>query len=297
MDSKKNCMFCGTLIPPPRSAGSRSEIACDVCGKYQVSEELLDDGPNIGDEGYLVSAWLWWSALDNKGVTQFFTQERAKQIARDAPRYRPREKMDQLLTAIGRITKRPGPSRELKGPKIMPMAWAVDEAEAGSYLVWLVTEELIHSGKSNYWLTLKGWERFEALQTSGQFNSRRAFVAMWFADEMDTVWEHGLKPGIEDAGFDPYRVKGVAHGERIDAHIIAELRTCRFVVADVTGERTAVYYEAGFAEGLGKPIIWTCDIKKKDHMSFDTRQFAHILWSDGANLREQLSAWIKARII
>jgi hypothetical protein len=32
---------------------------------------------------------------------------------------------------------------------------------------------------------------------------------------MDTIWNDGIKPGIEDAGFKPYRVKGVVQVARI----------------------------------------------------------------------------------
>lgn len=33
------------------------------------------------------------------------------------------------------------------------------------------------------------------------------------------------------------------------------------MVADLTGYRDGVYYEAGFAEGLGLPVIYTCHKK------------------------------------
>ncbi len=32
----------------------------------------------------------------------------------------------------------------------------------------------------------------------------------------------------------------------------------RFMIADFTGHRGGVYFEAGFAHGLGIPVIWTC---------------------------------------
>jgi nucleoside 2-deoxyribosyltransferase len=67
-------------------------------------------------------------------------------------------------------------------------------------------------------------------------------------------------------------------------------------VADFTGHRGGVYYEAGFALGLGRPVIWTCH---KDHLTqahFDTRQYNHIEWSDSRELRERLRNRILATI-
>jgi hypothetical protein len=48
------------------------------------------------------------------------------------------------------------------------------------------------------------------------------------------------------------------------------------MVADFTGHRGGVYFEAGDGLGLGIPAIWTCryDELKKSH--FDMRQFNYI---------------------
>jgi len=64
----------------------------------------------------------------------------------------------------------------------------------------------------------------------------------------------------------------------------------------VTGARPAVYYEAGFADGIRKPLIWTCRKGNSADMSFDTRQYLHILWDDPLDLRRQLVPVIQARM-
>jgi nucleoside 2-deoxyribosyltransferase len=77
-------------------------------------------------------------------------------------------------------------------------------------------------------------------------------------------------------------------GDDIDARIVAKLKQCRFVVADVTGARTGVYFEAGFALGFGRPVIWTCRRDDAKDMHFDTRQYNHILWRTPEELSEEL---------
>ena len=88
--------------------------------------------------------------------------------------------------------------------------------------------------------------------------------------------------------------------DKIDDEIIAEIRRSRFLVADFThgdkGARGGVYYEAGFAYGLGKPVIYTCRADMVDYLHFDTRQYAHILWETPEELREGLKNKIVARI-
>ena len=108
---------------------------------------------------------------------------------------------------------------------------------------------------------------------------------MWFDNSMDGVWEHAIKPGIEDAGYEPVRIDRKEHVNKIDDEIIGELRRARFVVADFThgeaGPRGGVYYEAGFAHGRNIPVIFSCrkDAIRKVH--FDTRQYNHIVWEAG----------------
>ena len=92
------------------------------------------------------------------------------------------------------------------------------------------------------------------------------------------------------------RIDRKEHSNKIDDEIIAEIRRSRFVVADFTCEREkvrgGVYYEAGFALGLGLPVIWTCRKDCLDYLHFDTRQYNHIVWETP----EELYARLKARI-
>lgn len=130
-------------------------------------------------------------------------------------------------------------------------------------------------------------------------DSSQCFVAMWFDDSMNDVYEKGFRTAIAAAGYTPLRIdrKPDLIG-KIDDEIIAEIRRSRFVVADFThgdgGARGGVYYEAGFAQGLGLPVIFTCRKDMIDETHFDTRQFNHILWENPEDLREQLTNRILA---
>ena len=85
----------------------------------------------------------------------------------------------------------------------------------------------------------------------------QAFVAMWFDDSMDEVYEKGILPAIEKCGFKAKKIALDLAVDKIDDAIIAEIRRSRFLVADFThgvkGARGGVYYEAGFAHGIGIP--------------------------------------------
>ena len=135
---------------------------------------------------------------------------------------------------------------------------------------------------------------------------------MWFSDEMQDAYDSGFSTAISQAGYLPLRIDVKEHNNKIDDEIVLEIRRSRFVVADFTcpvfpvvGEpepkrkaevRGGVYFEAGLAQGLGIDVIWTVRADRLDYVHFDTRQYAHIVWSDPADLQNMLYKRIGATI-
>ena len=130
--------------------------------------------------------------------------------------------------------------------------------------------------------------------------SDQAFVAMWFDDFVEKAYEEGIKAAIKQAGYKSVRIDRKDHNNKIDDEIIAEIRRSRFVVADFTegktGSRGGVYYEAGFAHGMNKPVIFTCRESAKKKVHFDTRQYNHIFWETPEELCGLLFQRISATI-
>ena len=63
--------------------------------------------------------------------------------------------------------------------------------------------------------------------------------------------------------------------------IEAEIRRCRFLIADLSDDNAGAYWEAGFAEGLGKPVIYVCrakegGVEKRTH--FDANHRHTVRW-------------------
>ena len=147
-------------------------------------------------------------------------------------------------------------------------------------------------------ITVSGHNRIGEQRTS--VDSSQGFTAMWFDDSMAEVFEQGIKPAIEAAGYEPLRIDQKEHINKIDDEIIAEIQRSRFLVADFThgedGARGGVYYEAGFAHGLGIPVIFTCRKDAVETLHFDTSHYSHIFWTTPEELREKLKNRILAVI-
>jgi hypothetical protein len=157
------------------------------------------------------------------------------------------------------------------------------------------------SDRSSIDLTLEGWRRVLEIQKNGPANNKRAFMAMPFGDSwLDEIYRARIVAAVSDTGFD---LKGVDEEPRaglIDSRIRVDIRNSRFLLAELTGNNNGVYWEAGFADGLGKPVIYLCeqdpDGKLKTH--FDTNHHQTVGWrgDDLDKAMEELKAVIRATL-
>ena len=152
---------------------------------------------------------------------------------------------------------------------------------------------------ARYTVTVDGYSRIADQATNT--DSSQAFVAMWFGDEMDDAYEQGIRERYRNSRIYTDEDRPVNQNvNKIDDEIIAEIRRSRFLVADFThgedGARGGVYYEAGFAYGLGLDVIYSCRKDMVDQLHFDTRQYYHIVWEAPEELRDGLAHRIEALI-
>lgn len=139
-------------------------------------------------------------------------------------------------------------------------------------------------------VSVEGYSRLARLR-SGR-DSDQVFVAMWFSPKMEQVYAEAIEPAIRDARYNPQRVGQGQTTDRIDDEAEAKIRASRLVVADLThdpakGVRGSVYYEAGFARALGKPIIYTAEKGSDVHFNLD--HLLRIEWADTEDLRTRLT--------
>jgi hypothetical protein len=132
-----------------------------------------------------------------------------------------------------------------------------------------------------------------AIERASPSLSGQAFVAMWFARRLYAAYSKGIKPAIVAAGYKPMIIRMKEHANKIDDEIITEIRNSTFVVADFTGQRGGVYFEAGIAMGLGVPVIWTCHKDEIENLHFDIRQYNCVVWTTPDDLMKRLQRRIR----
>jgi hypothetical protein len=133
-------------------------------------------------------------------------------------------------------------------------------------------------------ITAEGWARVEALQ-NGLPDSTLVFLALSNHYGLDGDPD-GQGPQLRDAiaaalpaPLSAYRVENDHSAVDITDEIVANIRRARFVVADLTCARPNVYFEAGLAMGLGKPVVFTRRAGETAH--FDVAAYKIIEWAPG----------------
>ena len=135
--------------------------------------------------------------------------------------------------------------------------------------------------------------------TASETDSKCAFVAMWFYSTMKDFYEKGIKPAVEEAGYTAVRIDLKEFNNKICDELIAEIKRSKFLIADFSGLRSGVFFEAGFAKGLGREVIFTVRKEDVDQLKehFDTRQYNHIVYDSPEDLRKKLYNRIGATIV
>lgn len=310
-------------------SGTLHNVVCSRCGNFQISDIAIEEG-NWNRLNTLTIANISGYIRDNQGLkitsrdTEFLkalvspsVAEKARKLLRWLAKIHPVPGAD-IGLSIQHLDDQVGYFLELEGDgfpsdnnansnalRMFPLlsyAWAESQCELEFLLSdYLSSRGFLIMGKrgineENIYVSLfriapAGWELLESVNVT---DSNIGFVAMWFDPTMDNIWENGFYPSIKSAGYSASRIDKKEHNNKIDDEIIAAIRGSRFVVADFTGGRGGVYYEAGFAAGLDKPVIWTVREDWLDKLHFDTRQYNHITWQ--ANDLDAFTKALKNRI-
>lgn len=322
------CVLCDTPRdtsgPSASLTGDEREITCRRCGRYTATRQLWAQIDDFSEEDRLaVSALVREHADRGEPFPQVLATATLESIAHAATS--PRSVGDRISHFLAHVAERERFFGKRTKPE-SPVVWAaraylLDDQSLKRLSSALQTAGLIEadystqSGAVNFSLTIAGWEYLERHKKG--LRSTQVFAAMWNDAVLNPLFDLGILPACEDAGLKAVRVNNPPITGKIDDHIVAEIRRSRLLVVDVTGERPNAYFEAGFAMGLGIPVIWTCneswttrlpkfveaqgtqdptivDAKWPDRMHFDTRQYPHILWKDPQELRKALYDRISA---
>jgi hypothetical protein len=293
-----------------------TEVNCPACGIFVVTEHDFVNltSPRLRDQWtpFRLSALLrerttqplprFWlqDGMDPYGPLQRtdLTPISLTELVRQWPST-VMHRIERSLCNFARLSETAG--QAIKVYPREPSLLFSDNAEEATYLIKaLIAYGLLEvgtqtgtTGIASVVVTPRGWAQFEELTRGATAPGNPVFVAMWFGGtdakpDMDAAFLEAIQPAIVRAGYRVTRVDLAEHNDFIMDKVLGDIRRSPFVVADFTGNRNGVYFEAGFARGLGIPVIHTCRAAHLEEAHFDTKQLNHILWDDPEELRKKL---------
>jgi len=280
-----------------------AQLACLTCGTHRFATSSLEQVDVVaGDDSararlahgvakYRDDEFISWETMEDLVTTELPSAL---------------ERIDNLVLHFGAKVE-PGHAIDLDPSHLVAQigcngiaaaTWVIKQATSLGYVT-------LDGNRGLGYLAAAGWKYFNELKRRGT-GSTHAFMAMEYSDlELEAVFAQHLVPAVAATGFtlrkanDPHQPAG-----SIDDTMRADIRTSRFIVCDLTHGNRGAYWEAGFAEGIGRPVIYVCKAeiltndKHPAHPHFDTRQQLIVPWdlADMAPAVKKLKAAIRATL-
>lgn len=286
--SDEKCLLCFSTIPQPGVDGDTYDIDCPCCGPFSLTD-TADRALGSDNDPCRRRLAYWVNNQNTLGLSPRIDSA----IAEAALNLKSPSADQRAQLYLGAVVR--AMDGQLHGD--------FDQAEARFQIAsWSSPQDTV--ALARYWIGKKALVQptfapgriYAGVETRIAYDeltgvkatSTQAFVAMSFSEELRPAYDLGIAPAVFNAGYTPLRVDRKEHDGKIDDLIIAEIRRSGFTIADLTGHRAGVYYEAGFAHGLGQRVIFTCHADALNETHFDIRQYNMLLWREPNDLKRLL---------
>ena len=308
-----SCPICGFEAEKLHAADGFDGLAikCPHCGSFSLSGSLESMLPTRKASDPLAAAKLSHGLRNTQkeNAPTLLTTEKCDAILK-MPLPKPREQADLMIRWFAESHQELGKAVNLNYKNhgaIIGSQSAISFAFTMNYMIqsgflYGKPAEFMNISHNQYqlFLTVTGWDYYDQMRTRKEFY-RKAFIAMKFNDKrLEKTLEEVFKPAAKKAGFDLFKSIEQLGAGLIDNQIRAQIQASDFVIADLSHDNLGAYWEAGYAEGLGKPVIYTCQKSKfeKSKTHFDTNHHLTIVWDDEnpAQCEKELIATIRVTL-
>lgn len=303
------CSYAFAVSGPDASGRDAILVDCARCGKFGLTGTLVACLPTMLGQRDAVPKLSHVIRKAHEAGHQLVLDSYTAEAILQNPLPRPREQADLLVQWLAANSPGPGEPVEMSYDIHGAIVGAKSHTGFSMLIGHLLANGLIVGPHQNFLsgesmahvaLTFAGWDYYETLRF-GETNYHKAFMAMKFGDHtLNSLLHDVFKPAVKRAGFDLFKLDDRPKAGLIDDRMRVEIRASDFVIADLTHDNLGAYWEAGYAEGLGKPVIYTCERSKfeatKTH--FDTNHHLTIIWDTEApeNAGLQLTETIRATL-
>ena len=304
MENDNICPICQSSLKEgiqseSQLSGDKHLINCPKCGKYILTGSVLSwfsQTLKKGDEKIPLLSYTIRRMQEKKEVPILNSYLVEQIFKTKLPNL-----SDQINNLILWIGDRTTPGKDIAAGAAFQSILGAKTMEGVDFVFHHLKDlKLVKSTGGLVQLTMSGWQYYDEIKR-GAIMSRKAFMAMKYGDkDVDLIYETYFKPAVRATGFELYRLDEDPKAGLIDDKLRVEITTSRFLISDLTHENAGAYWEAGYAEGLGKPVIYTCEKNRfetsKTH--FDTNHHLTVIWDKESPeiAVRQLKATIRATL-
>lgn len=306
MQKQKNCIVCWQPVTHVDCYKTNSflytyeYIKCPVCGNY-IKEVGLNNIPEISefvDVNYVHirnatekemkyrRALLKYYLKKETSIKNNFelTDDWIHNILQNKQLPNPIEQIDNLLLFLGDNYSLGFPIvidnlNKLREEQYMSFIGCLDENNLD--FIFKSSENKGYTYIEGGYLTLSinGWTRFDELK-KGKTDLNKAFLAMKFNSEFITEnLINKIKNSLAEIGYQLESLQDRQKAGLIDDHLRQRIKSSKFLIVDLSDANNGAYWEGGYGEGLGKPVIYICDKERFDKkVHFDTNHHLTVMY-------------------
>jgi len=279
------CHICNSEAQITRINFNLEFVECIRCSSYNLSKDAKSLNIPTEEKRIAISHWIRKKSENKEPIN--ISHSILKILIEEAELPNPNEQVNNLIRWLGKNIKYYNETKKVSS-KILASVIGVKDKKGILYVAGHLQDNNFLTFNTDYklesdikfQLTFKGWEKYEELKHP-DIISGYAFMAMQYKDkEHNEIYKKYFKKAVKQTGFELRRLDEVLTAGLIDNQLRVEIMNCQFLLADLTNDNNGAYWEAGFAEGLGKPVIYLCEKKHFDNFKthFDTSHHTTIIW-------------------
>lgn len=308
------CPICGENPSLINAKGDLLIVDCPRCGRFEISGTALTLFQNSEEKDKVLSVSFWLRKNQSDNIKRFVTldSKNLRELLVPFIPLRPIEQANNLLLWVGNKIKKADERVVIPLRILISVTGSSDEDELHYVIRYLMEQGLLENASSikalsfnkdeprlfEAKMTFSGWSKYDELLRVNE-ESHLVFMAMKYDQEpLETLFMDVIKPAVDGTGFEIRKLTEEKRAGLIDDKLRVEIRRSKFLIADLTHDNNGAYWEAGYAEGLGLPVIYICEKNKFDNQKshFDTNHHLTVPWEEDPNTWRKFAEELKATI-
>lgn len=260
-------------------------VNCSNCGEFVITDDAQHQAKAIigsDDTRKAKGSHYIQKRLESGKQTKIYSNDIQAMVEMKLPSII--EQADNFIRHFAKIAKEPGKLITIdSSEEWIGATGCISKSGVNAILDYLLAEGKMlrpYDETNEFCISVKGWVYYEDLQKKAK-DSTIAFMAMQFGEpELDAIVDDTFRPAVLQTGFRLQKLNDEQSAGLIDDQLRVQIRRSRFLIADLTHGNKGAYWEAGFSEGIGIPVIYTCkesEFGKESH--FDTNHHLTVMWN------------------